>query len=128
MKARDERDGNGWIITEGAERYDETESAQPTSRLLDGSSDHGYAAEYIGYGTIDGVPVKAVYLLDDEDMQDADGEELEEEGNFDWDSALSQGRIVVDIDRLTEDQFDSLRENSELVIDPADILATIELD
>ena len=114
MKAEN-RHGD-WIVTEGMERYNETESAQATSRLLEGSDDHGYAAEYVGYGTIDGVPVKAVYLLDDEDMQGGDGEEYEDAGNFDWDSALAQGRLIVDVDDLTDEQYDTLQSTGTLEV------------
>lgn len=97
-----------FIVTEGQERYDEQEQAQATSRVLDGSSDHGYWMEYVGYGVIDGVPCKAVYLLDE------DQEDIEDEGNYDWDKALSNGRIEVVIDDLTDAEFDTLTKTGEL--------------
>jgi hypothetical protein len=98
-----------WIVTEGADRYNETRQAEPTSRLLDGSRDHGYAAEYVGYGDIDGIPIRAVYLLNDEDMQDAGGEGYEDAGDFDWDLAMEQGRLVVIEDELTDEQYETLK-------------------
>lgn len=94
----------GWVVIEGVDKYNETRSAQATSRLLDGSSDHGYAAEYVGYGDIDGIPVKAIYLFDDDQI---DG--VEDEGDLDWGTALSQGRIVVDVDSLSDAQWDNLQ-------------------
>lgn len=80
------------IVIEGAERYIEQENAQPTSRVLDGSRDNGYYAEYVGYGVIDGVAVKAIYLIDQDESH------IEDEGDYDWDKALANGRIIVDND------------------------------
>ncbi len=97
-----------WIVTEGQDRYDEQEQAQATSRVLDGSSDHGYWMEYVGYGKIDGVPVKAVYLLD------YDQEDIEDEGDYDWDQALVNGRIEVVVDDLTDAEYDMLTKTGEL--------------
>jgi len=77
--------------------YMESRQALPTSRLLDCSSDCGYWAEYKGYGTIDDVPVIAIYLLD------WDEESVEDEGDYDWDKALNQGRIILDIDQLSDE-------------------------
>ncbi len=96
-----------WIVTEGQERYNEQEQARATQRVLEGSSDHGYWREYVGYGVIDGVPCKAVYLLDD-------GQEEEDEGNYDWDQALINGRIEVVVDDLTDDEYDALTKTGEL--------------
>lgn len=97
-----------WIVTEGQDRYDEQAPAQATSRVLDGSSDHGYWMEYVGYGKIDGVPVKAVYLLD------YDQEDIEDEGDYDWDQALVNGRIEVVVDDLTDAEYDMLTKTGEL--------------
>lgn len=97
-----------WIVIEGQDRYDEQEQAQATSRVLDGSSDHGYWMEYVGYGKIDGVPVKAVYLLD------YDQEDIEDEGDYDWDQALVNGRIEVVVDDLTDAEYDMLTKTGEL--------------
>ena len=97
-----------WIVTEGQERYNEQGRAQATSRVLDGSSDHGFWMEYVGYGEIDGVPVKAVYLLD------YGQEDIEDEGDYDWDTALANGMIEVEVDDLTDDEYDSLTKTGEL--------------
>lgn len=97
-----------WIVTEGQERYDEKDQAQATSRVLDGSSDHGFWMEYVGYGVIDGVPVKAVYLLD------YDQEDIEDEGDYDWDAALASGRIEVVVDDLSDEDYDTLTKTGEL--------------
>ena len=88
--------------------YIETGSAEPTSRVLDGSSDHGYAAEYVGAGTINGqppigyLPVIAVYLFD------ADMMTCEDAGSWDWEKALINGRIILDVDALSNEQWDSI--------------------
>jgi hypothetical protein len=74
--------------------YNETASAEPTSRVLDGSSDHGYACEYIGYGEINGQQVKAIYLFDDEDLLDGNGDQIEDEGSYDWPNALKRFELV----------------------------------
>jgi nitrous oxidase accessory protein NosD len=62
--------------------YNETSQPQITSRLLEGSSDHGYYMEYVGYGTVEfngeKINVKAVYLFDD-DVKNV------EECDFYWD-------------------------------------------
>lgn len=105
MKTKNDR-YFGWLVTAGAEKYNETRGAQPTSRVLAGSADHGYAAEYVGYGDIDGIPVKAIYLFGDDQL----------EGDPDWDKALAQGRIIVDIDALSEAQWDTLQKSSAAVI------------
>lgn len=83
---------NGKLVLDGdhsknIEKYFETEMAQPTNRILFGSSDHGYAAEYYGYGTIDDVDVIAVYLFDESEIFWEDGTPKEEE-DYPWDSAL----------------------------------------
>jgi hypothetical protein len=72
-------------------KYNETRQAEPTSRVLDGSSDHGYYMEYTGYGTAEfngkTIEVKAVYLFDD----DARGIE---EDNLDWFEALKRFELI----------------------------------
>lgn len=75
-----------------ATAYTETDNAVATSRVLDGSLDVGYYAEYVGYGVIrmgrKQYQVKAIYLFSREDM---DG--VEDEGDLDWDNALR--RFIV---------------------------------
>lgn len=97
------------------EEYDETSCAEPSSRVLEGSRDHGYDQEYIGGGTVDGIPVSAVYLLDDDDYNsDDDGNPDEDAGNWDWDAAAKQGRLLVDVDKLTEAEYDALEAGEEI--------------
>ena len=84
-------------------KYNETEDAVPTSRVLNGSRDHGYMAEYKGYGSIGDIPVIAVYLID------YDQEDCENEGDYDWDKALENGRIIIDIDALTDDDYETIQ-------------------
>ena len=98
-------------IEDYADNYLETKQAQPSSRLLEGSRDHGYDQEYIGYGEIiDGIPVIAVYLLSEDDYNaDAEGEPDEDAGGWDWDTALSNGRLLINIDKLSEDAYSLLR-------------------
>lgn len=92
-----------YVIAGANEIYIETFPAQPTSRVLDGSSDHGYWAEYIGYGNVYNIPVKAVYLLDE------DQAEIEDESDYDWDDALNNGRLEIDIDDISDDAMDILQ-------------------
>lgn len=99
-----------FVVTDGVDRYVETKSAQATSRVLEGSSDHGYWMEYVGYGKVDGVPVKAVYLLG------YDQENIEDECDYDWDSALENGRIEVVVDDLDDEDYDTLVKTGELTI------------
>jgi hypothetical protein len=77
------------IGTVKATAYTETDNAQPTSRLLDGSRDYGYKAEYVGNGIIKmgkkTIKVKAIYLFTSEEM---DG--VEDEGNLPWEFALKR--------------------------------------
>lgn len=91
-------------IVQGAESvYREIDQALPTCRVLDGSLDHGYFAEYVGHGKVGDIPVRAVYLLD------WDQADIEDEGDFDWDTALKNGRIEIDVNRLNYDAIDILR-------------------
>lgn len=98
----------GWIVTEGEERYVENYIPQATSRVLNGSYDHGFWAEYAGYGHIDGVPVKAVYLFDD------DHDDIEDEADFDWEAGIANGRFVVMVDELSHDDYHTLTTKGEL--------------
>lgn len=82
-------------VVGGCDSYTETEQAQPTSRLLAGSRDADYGQEYIGYGVINNIPVIAVYLLD-EDQED------EDEDDIDWEKALDNGRIIINVDKLDD--------------------------
>ncbi|OFW47585.1 MAG: hypothetical protein A2163_00765 [Actinobacteria bacterium RBG_13_35_12] len=79
--------------------YSEEKQAYPTSRLLDGSRDCGYWAEYNGKGYINDIPVIAIYLLD------FDQKEIEDECDYDWDTALENGRIIVDTDKLSDEDY-----------------------
>ncbi len=69
--------------------YTEVRTAVASGRLTDCSKDIGYV-EYKGEGTVLGLPVTAVYLVDADEIN-----EVEDEGDIDWDTALEQGRIVV---------------------------------
>jgi hypothetical protein len=70
------------------------DQALPTSRLLDGSCDAGAYAEYIQPCVLpDGTDAHLIYILYDDHVCNADGETMEDEGNYDWDSAMS--RIIV---------------------------------
>ena len=88
-----------WFYTGDKSDYNETEQAQSTSRLLDGSSDCRFWQEYKGTGEVDGLPVCAVYLLDH------DQSDIEEEGDYDWVTALNNGRLVLLEDKMTDDQI-----------------------
>lgn len=83
------------------EQYVETSQALPSGRVLEGSRDQGYDQEYVGYGTIQGIPVIAIYLLSTEDYDD----DNEDTGGWDWDNALRNGRIVIDVDELPNDVY-----------------------
>lgn len=68
-------------------------NAQPTSRVLDGSADHGFAEEWAEPGTvvIDGETLRAsrIYLFEAEEVtEDAD--------NYPWDDAHVARVIVLD--------------------------------
>ena len=56
-------------------------NAEPTSRVLDGSSDHGAAEEWgeAGHIVIDGekLSCRAMYIFDDADITDIDGAPLD---------------------------------------------------
>ena len=74
--------------------YVETSPAAPTSRVLDGSADHSYAAEYIGSGHIGDKRVQAIYLFTQADLDDL-GEDGDE-GDLPWDSALNRFELLED--------------------------------
>mgnify|MGYP001598133654 CR=1 FL=1 len=84
-------------------KYNEAGDVLPTSRVLDGSEDDGYMAEYKGYGSIGTIPVIAIYLLE------WDEKDIEDEEDYDWDRALENGRIIIDIDALTDDDYATIR-------------------
>ena len=84
-------------------KYEETRQALPTNRVLNGSRDNGYMAEYTGYGSIETIPVIAVYLLED------DQEDIENEEDYDWEKALENGRIIIDVDALTDDDYETVK-------------------
>lgn len=64
--------------------FTSTGAAEPTSRVLDGSDDHGYAEEWAepGYVSIEGEKHEAtrMYLFRDEELA-----EFEEPENYPWD-------------------------------------------
>lgn len=61
------------------------ENAEPTSRVLDGSSDHGYAEEWQEPATLpDGRKCYRMYLFDESAIVDDDGEPMEAE-DYPWD-------------------------------------------
>ena len=92
---------NGDIILGGDAQacYTEVRSAAATGRLTDCSKDIGYV-EYEGYGTVLGIPVVAVYLIDADDFA-----EIEDEGDINWDAALKQGRLVIQEDYESYDEI-----------------------
>jgi|CXWL01.1.fsa_nt_gi hypothetical protein len=58
-----------------------TGSTYPTGRVLDGSSDHGYAQEWAEPGVLpDGRRCRRMFLFSEEDI-----EGIEEEENYPWD-------------------------------------------
>ena len=97
----------GYVVTDGAHRYIETDQAEPTNRVLASSYDNDFDEEWIGYGTIDGVPVRATYLID-YDQQGTDDDQ------YDWAAALGCGRLKVRVDDLTEEEFATLTNTGEL--------------
>lgn len=84
-------------------KYNEAGDVLPTSRVLDGSEDDGYMAEYKGYGSIGTIPVIAIYLLE------WDEKDIEDEEDYDWDKALANGRIIIDIDALSDDDYETIQ-------------------
>ena len=90
------------VSLEAGDEYIEDRNALPTSRILSGSRDEGHMAEYKGYGHVGELPVIAIYLIgwDDKDT--------ENEGDYDWDKAFSNGRIIVDVDAMSNEEYDAL--------------------
>ncbi len=77
-----------------ADSYVEKKEAQMSHRLLAGSRDHGYHVEYIGYGTINGKAVKAVYLFEEEEYVNVLEDNGGDEGGLDWDGALKRFELI----------------------------------
>ena len=99
----------------GWDKYIESENAMPSGRLLEGCRDHGYDQEYIGRGTVDGIPVVAIYLLDETDYnKDDDGNPDEDAGNWDWESAAKHGRLIVDVDELLSREYEAMVAGHEI--------------
>lgn len=72
------------------------EQAFPTSRVLDGSSDHGYAQEWKEAATLpDGSACYRVYLFDETEVTDEDGEAIDAE-NYPWDDDHVARIILAD--------------------------------
>lgn len=64
-----------------------TGNAEPTSRVLDGSEDHGYAEEWAEPAVLpDGRKCSRMYLFDADEIVNDDGVPLEAE-NYPWDDA-----------------------------------------
>ena len=98
MSIRQRSTGKYVLENVPAGAYKEKKQVELTGRLLDGSSgDYGYWKEYVGYGHVEKIPVRVVYLHD-EDQQD-----IIEECHYDWAKALRNGRIEIDMDELSED-------------------------
>ena len=69
-------------------------NAECTSRVLDGSSDHGYDQEWLEPATLaDGRECSLVYLLNNEDFEDGDGEAYDDLSNVDWLGHLVRVRL-----------------------------------
>ncbi|MEN6401633.1 MAG: hypothetical protein ABFD94_06785 [Armatimonadia bacterium] len=89
-----ERDG--YHVSLGPVDWDKWESggnAEPTSRVLEGSRDHGYDQEWIEPGLYDGEKAQIVYLLADGDLLDDVGEPYDDLGNVAWEDHVA--RIVL---------------------------------
>ena len=97
------KDGGRYVIcgNNARDAYVETEQARASSRVLEGSDDDGYMAEYVGYGEVGHIPIKAIYLLG--------WDEADDEGDYDWDVALSNGRLEIDVDKLNIDAWEILQ-------------------
>jgi hypothetical protein len=73
-----------------------TGNAEPTSRVLDGSSDHGYAEEWQEPAVLpDGRECYRMYLFDDEDITGENGERLLAE-DYPWDDEHVRRVLLVD--------------------------------
>lgn len=72
------------------------ENAQPTSRLLDGSEDHGYSEEWAEPATMpDGRKCHRMYLFDEDDISDDNGDPLDPE-SYPWDNNHVKRIILID--------------------------------
>jgi len=72
------------------------DNAYPTSRVLDGSSDAGYAEEWAEPAKLpDGRQCLKIYLFDDDDIVDSDGEPREPEW-YPWDDEHVARVVVTD--------------------------------
>ena len=73
------------------------QNAEPTSRLLDGSEDHGYAEEWQEPALMpDGRPCYRMYLFDSEELIDElTGEQINAE-DYPWDDDHVRRIILVD--------------------------------
>jgi len=87
-----ERETDEIIDSEMAEPID---VAEPTSRVLDGSSDHGYAQEWAEPAILpDGRKCSRIYLFDEDDIVDENGDYIEDSENLPWDEE-HVARIVL---------------------------------
>jgi hypothetical protein len=65
-----------------------------SGRVLDGSSDHGYGQEWLESATLaDGRECSLVYLLDNEDFEDENGEVYDDLSYVDWENHLVRVRL-----------------------------------
>jgi hypothetical protein len=73
-----------------------TGNAEPTGRLLDGSEDHGYAEEWQEPAVMpDGRRCSRMYLFEDDEIVDADGEPLLPE-DYPWDDEHVSRIILIE--------------------------------
>lgn len=73
-----------------------TGNAEPTSRLLDGSQDHGFAEEWAESAVMpDGRKCSRIYLFESSEIVNDDGEPLEAE-NYPWDDAHVARILLAD--------------------------------
>ena len=72
------------------------ENAEPTSRVLDGSYDHGFAEEWSAPAKLFGTDAvgTVIYLFTESDITDDDGEPLDAEF-YPWDEEHT-ARVIVD--------------------------------
>ena len=72
-----------------------TDNAEMTGRILEGTADHGYAEEWSERGTYNGEPCTLIYLFDNDDICDADGNPWELPEYYPWDLE-HMARIIMD--------------------------------
>jgi len=86
----------GNTTIDGAEQIDPalveaTGHAEPTSRVLDGSEDHGYAEEWQEPAVMpDGRPCLRMYLFDDDEVCEEEAE------NYPWDDDHVKRIVLLD--------------------------------